>query len=108
MLLCFGRQKNPQSAGNASGPSWVAVIETGYLPLHLGQQGGMLIDWKTHLFKLEAVEYGSYSLSAKLMDSTLGFSWWISFTYGPASNHGKEEFWVELNDLGNSLEELDV
>lgn len=62
-----------------------------------GSAGGMLIAWKTELFKLEAVEYGAFSLSAKLSECKLG----ISCIYGPASNIGKEELWLELNNLGN-------
>lgn len=59
---------------------------------------------ESELFKLEAVECGAFSLSAKLSDSRLGTSWWISCIYGRASNIGKEEFWIESNDLGNLTE----
>lgn len=64
----------------------------------LGSVGRMMIAWKFDLFKLEAVEHGSYSMWSKFSDNNLGFSWWISYIYDHASNYGKEDFWVELND----------
>lgn len=64
----------------------------------------MMIAWMADLFKLEAIEHCTYSLSAKLLAYSLGSSWWISCIYGPSSNSGKEEFGIEWNDLGNLTE----
>lgn len=65
----------------------------------------MLIAWKSDLYTLLAVEYGIYTISVKLFDCSTGFIGWISCVYGPPSNRGKEEFWIELYDLGSLIEE---
>lgn len=64
----------------------------------------MLIEWKTDLLKLDAVEYGPFSLSSKFLECNSEFSRLNSCIYGPASNNGQEEFWVELNELGDLTE----
>lgn len=58
-----------------------------------GSAGGMLIEWKTDLLKLDAVEYRPFSLSSKFLECNSEFSRLNSCIYGPASNNGKEEFW---------------
>lgn len=100
-MLFFKKQKNLLSTINALGHSEGAELGKGFILLQLVQRRDVLIAWKSELFKLEAVEYGAFSLSANLLDCKMGTSWWISCIYGPASNIGKEEFWIELNDLGN-------
>lgn len=66
-----------------------------------GRQGGMLIAWRTDLYEVKAVEYGIYSVSVKLLNQG---SWWLLCIYSLSSNGGKEEFWIELNDLSNLVE----
>lgn len=66
-----------------------------------GAAGGMLIRWKTELFDIQATEQGIFSLSIKISNRDNWFSWWLSCIYGPSTNKDKEEFWIELNDLGN-------
>lgn len=51
----------------------LAEINNGFIFRQMDQQWGMLIAWKTALFNLEAVEYGAFSLSAKLSDYNMGF-----------------------------------
>lgn len=65
--------------------------------------GGMLIAWKLDLYELLSIEYGIYTRSVKLSNCNTGFPVWISCIYGPSSNRGKDEFWTELYDLGNSM-----
>lgn len=104
LLLCFKKLKDLLSTINALGHSWAAELRNGFTLLQSVSAGGMLIAWKSELFKLEAFECGAFSLSARLLDRKLGTSWCISCIYGPASNIGKEEYWIELNDLGNLTE----
>lgn len=49
-----------------------------------GTAGGMLICWKSDLFKVRAIESGLYSLSVKLFNQDSGFSCWLSCIYGPS------------------------
>lgn len=103
-MLFFMKQKNLLSTINALGHSEGAELGKGFILLQLVQRRDVLIAWKSELFKLEALECGAFSLSARLLDRKLGTSWCISCIYGPASNIGKEEYWIELNDLGNLTE----
>lgn len=59
-----------------------------FFSLIYAQWGGMLITCNSDFFKLQVVEYGSSSLSAKLLDNSSGSSCWISCIYGPASSDG--------------------
>lgn len=68
-----------------------------------GSAGGVLIAWRTYLFELTAVEHGFFSLSARITDRNSGFSWLLSCIYGSSMNIGKQEFWIELNDIGNLI-----
>lgn len=64
----------------------------------------MLIGRKSDLCEVRDVESGNYSLSVNFFNRDSGFSWCLSCIYGPSTNRGKEEFWIELNDLGNLIE----
>lgn len=43
-------------------------------------------------------------LSLKLLNRNSQFSWWLCCIYGPSKYMEKEEFWIELNDLGNLVD----
>lgn len=61
----------------------------------------MLIGWREDLLDILAVEYGSYSLTAKFTTKFEGYKWWLSCIYGLSTNDGKKDFWLEINDLRN-------
>lgn len=69
----------------------------------LGSSRGLLIAWRSEKFDDIQVEYGTFSLLAKLQDKQVDNQWWITCIYGPPSNMGKLEFWMELNDIGNLI-----
>lgn len=43
-------------------------------------------------------------LSLRLLNRNSQFSWWLCCIYGPSKYKEKEEFWIELNDLGNLVD----
>lgn len=70
----------------------------------IGAAGGLMIAWKTDFFSLVSREHGSSSLSMKLKGILDRQLWWITCIYGPPSNRGKSDFWIELNDIGNLVD----
>lgn len=71
-----------------------------------GTAGGMLIGWKTELFEINQIEYGGFSFSVRVRNKQDSSHWWLSCIYGPSIHSNKEDFWIELNDLGNLIDGL--
>lgn len=62
-----------------------------------------MLTWKKDMFELKAGEFGLFFL-CQTFRLHLGQSWWISCIYGPSSNIGKDEVWIEHNDIGNLVD----
>lgn len=64
----------------------------------------LLTAWRKDLLHILAVEHGSYALATKFSSKNDGYEWWLSCIYGSSTNDGKEDFWLELNDLKNLVD----
>lgn len=72
MLSCFWRLKNLLSVIHLLGHFGGGRNEEWIYSSSNGSAGGMLIGWKTELFKLEAVAYGAFSIICRTVRLQVG------------------------------------
>lgn len=66
--------------------------------------GGLLIVWNSDLFE-SVTSDGVYFIDSETKREIRWESRWITCIYGPSINLGKLDFWTELNDIGNLIDE---
>lgn len=69
-----------------------------------GTAGGNVDRMEDRIFDVNQIEYGVFSLYVRLRKKQDGLQWLLSCIYGPTVHLNKEDFWIELDDLGNLIE----
>lgn len=58
----------------------------------VGSTGGILVAWNPLMIKVVEVKLGSFSISIKMEDLSLGVLWLFTRVYGPSTPKSRSEF----------------
>lgn len=105
-VLYYFRLRKPLSTGVVYFPFGEVKAILGWIFPSMELWGGLLILWKSNLFEVVTSEYGLYSTMVKSRKKQNGNLLWFTCIYGPSTNLDKSNFWKELNDIGNLIDEL--